>query len=130
MPAAAFNQMAAGIDLAFEVRRKSEEEMRHFVADASHELRTPLTSIAGYIDVLGRREAVDPQTLQASLDAMQQESSRMTRLVNDLLTLTRFETGSAADRQRLHLDTFLNRALDELRLREQGVAESRDIQPG
>src|SRR6266480_1838986 len=55
----AFNQMAAGIDQAFEVRRQSEEEMRHFVADASHELRTPLTSIAGYIDVLSRRETVD-----------------------------------------------------------------------
>jgi len=61
--------------------------MRHFVADASHELRTPLTSIAGYIDVLSRREVVDPATLQASLATMQQESTRMTRLVNDLLML-------------------------------------------
>src|SRR5439155_590817 len=77
--AVAFNQMAAGIDQAFEVRRQSEEEMRHFVADASHELRTPLTSIAGYIDVLGRRQNVDSETLHESLRAMQQESSRMTR---------------------------------------------------
>src|SRR3989442_13663757 len=61
---------------------------------------------------------------------MQRVSSRMTGLVNALLPLTRFETGSAAARQRLPPDTFLNRALDELRLREQGVAESRDIQPG
>ena len=128
--AVAFNQMAAGIDQAFEVRRQSEEEMRHFVADASHELRTPLTSIAGYIDVLGRRETVDPPTLQESLRAMQQESSRMTRLVNDLLTLTRFESGSAPPRQRLQLDTFINQALDELGLGEHGVVESRDIRPG
>jgi len=128
--AIAFNQMAAGIDQAFEVRRQSEEEMRHFVADASHELRTPLTSIAGYIDVLGRRQNVDSETLHESLHAMQQESSRMTRLVNDLLTLTRFETGTAPDRQRLDLDRFVNQALDELRLGEQGVVESRDVQPG
>src|SRR5207237_323387 len=100
----------------FELRRQSEEEMRHFVSDASHELRTPLTSIAGYIDVLGRRESVDSETLQASLAAMQQESSRMTRLVNDLLTLTRFESGKAPQRQRLPLDHFLNQALDELHL--------------
>src|SRR2546426_664163 len=72
--AVAFNQMAAGIDQAFEVRRQSEEQMRHFVADASHELRTPLTSIAGYIDVLGRRDAVDAETLQASLGADQRWS--------------------------------------------------------
>jgi two-component system OmpR family sensor kinase len=128
--AVAFNQMAAGIDQAFEVRRQSEAEMRHFVADASHELRTPLTSVAGYIDVLGRRESVDAETLQASLAAMQQESNRMTRLVNDLLTLTRFESGKAPQRQRVPLDTFLNQALDELNLAEKGATESRDIQPG
>jgi two-component system OmpR family sensor kinase len=128
--AVAFNQMAAGIDQAFEVRRQAEAEMRHFVADASHELRTPLTSIAGYIDVLGRRESVDAETLQASLAAMQQESNRMTRLVNDLLTLTRFESGKAPQRQRVPLDSFLNQALDELNLAEKGATESRDIQPG
>jgi two-component system OmpR family sensor kinase len=128
--AVAFNQMAAGIDQAFEVRRQSEEQMRHFVADASHELRTPLTSIAGYIDVLGRRDVVDPETLQASLAAMQQESARMTRLVNDLLTLTRFESGKAPVRQPVQLDRFLNQALDELSLRDKGAVESRDLQPG
>jgi signal transduction histidine kinase len=104
--------------------------MRHFVADASHELRTPLTSIAGYIDVLGRREVVDAETLQASLAAMQQESTRMTRLVNDLLTLTRFESGKAPSRQPLQLDRFVDQALDELSLRDKGTPESRDLQPG
>jgi two-component system, OmpR family, sensor kinase len=128
--AVAFNQMAAGIDQAFEVRRHSEEEMRHFVADASHELRTPLTSIAGYIDVLGRRDVVDPQTLQVSLAAMQQESTRMTRLVNDLLTLTRFESGKAPSRQPVQLDRFLSQTLDELSLGDRGTLESRDLQPG
>jgi two-component system OmpR family sensor kinase len=128
--AIAFNQMASGVDQAFEVRRQSEEQMRHFVADASHELRTPLTSIAGYIDVLSRREQVDPQTLQSALTAMRVESGRMTRLVNDLLTLTRFESGKAPHRQRLRLDDFLNQTLDELSLRDKGTVESREIQPG
>ena len=128
--AVAFNQMAAGIEQAFEVRRQSEAQMRHFVADASHELRTPLTSIAGYIDVLARRTVVDPETLQSSLAAMQQESTRMTRLVNDLLTLTRFESGKAPSRQPVVLDRFLNQALDELSLADKGAAESRDLQPG
>ncbi len=115
--AVAFNQMAVGIDQAFEVRRQSEEQMRHFVADASHELRTPLTS-------------VDPETLQTSLAAMQQESARMTRLVNDLLTLTRFESGKAPSRQAVVLDQFVSQALDELSLRDRGAVESRDLQPG
>jgi two-component system, OmpR family, sensor kinase len=128
--AVAFNQMASGVDQAFEVRRQSEEQMRHFVADASHELRTPLTAIAGYIDVLSRRELVDPATLQSALTAMRRESDRMTRLVNDLLTLTRFESGKAPRRQRLRLDDFLNQTLDELSLRDKGTVESRQIQPG
>jgi two-component system, OmpR family, sensor kinase len=128
--AIAFNQMAAGIDQAFEVRRQSEEQMRHFVADASHELRTPLTSIAGYIDVLSRRDSVEAETLRESLLAMQRESSRMTRLVNDLLTLTRFEAARAPQRQPIRLDDFLNRTLDELDLAERGAAESRRIEPG
>src|SRR5207248_9027783 len=126
--AVAFNQMAAGIDHAFEVRRRSEEQIRHFVADASHELRTPLTSIAGYIDILRRREVVDGETLQASLAAMQQESARMTRLVNDLLTLTRFGSGKAPSRQPLRLDQVVNQALDDLSLRDSGALESREIQ--
>ncbi len=128
--ALAFNEMAAGIEQAFEVRRQSEERIRQFVADASHELRTPLTAIAGYIDVLGRRGYVDPETLQSSLAAMQRESARMNRLVNDLLTLTRFESARAPSRRPVTLDHWLNETLDELHLREQGVAESRAFQPG
>jgi two-component system OmpR family sensor kinase len=128
--AVAFNQMAAGVEQAFEVRRQSEEQMRHFVADASHELRTPLTSIAGYIDVLSRRETVDPQTLRQSLAAMEQESTRMTRLINDLLTLTRFEAVRTPNRRSLKLDEFLNQTLDELNLEQRGILESRKIEPG
>jgi two-component system OmpR family sensor kinase len=128
--AVAFNQMASRIEQAFEVRRQSEEQMRHFVADASHELRTPLTSIAGYIDVLSRRDQVDPETLRESLTAMQRESSRMTKLVNDLLTLTRFESARAPRRTAVRLDEFLNQALDELALPERGVVETRRIEPG
>ncbi len=127
---AAFNKMAAGVDAAFEVRRQLEERMRQFVADASHELRTPLTSIAGYIDVLGRRERVEPETLQSSLAAMQVESARMTRLVSDLLTLTRFESGQEPSRRPVPLDVWLNETLDELHLRELGASESRSIEPG
>lgn len=128
--ALAFNRMAAGIEQAFEIRRQSEDRMRQFVADASHELRTPLTSIAGYIDVLGRRQSVDMDLLQTSLRAMQQESGRMTRLVNDLLTLARFESGSASQRRRMPLDSWLNETLDEVNLKERGVAESRSFEPG
>ncbi|HYM49071.1 MAG TPA: ATP-binding protein [Candidatus Limnocylindrales bacterium] len=126
----AFNQMAAGVDQAFEVRRQSEDRMRQFVADASHELRTPLTSIAGYIDVLARRDSVDASTLHAALDAMRRESARMTRLVGDLLTLTRFESGRVPAVRPIALDSWLKETLDELHLPDQGSPERRALQGG
>jgi len=128
--AEAFNKMAAGVDQAFEIRRQSEERMRQFVGDASHELRPPLTSIAGYIDVLLRRSSVEPELLQSSLSAMQRESTRMTRLVNDLLTLTRFESRGPSNRRPLRVDSWLSEALDEINVQGRGVAESRSLQPG
>ena len=128
--ALAFNKMAAGVEQAFELRRRSEERMRQFVGDASHELRTPLTSIAGYIDVLSRRPAVDHDLLQSSLTAMRVESLRMTRLVNDLLTLTRFESQPAANRRAIAVDQWLNETLDELNLGAHGITTSRAIEPG
>ena len=128
--AAAFNRMAAGIEQAFEVRRQSEDQMRQFVADASHELRTPLTSIGGYLDVLSRRASIDAEVLRGSLDAMRQESARMTRLVSDLLTLTRFESRPAAQRRLLAVDAWLNEALDELKAGDRGIKESRIFEPG
>jgi two-component system OmpR family sensor kinase len=128
--AQAFNEMAGGIEQAFEVRRQSEERMRQFVADASHELRTPLTALAGYIDVLGRRDSVDPEILQSSLAAMQRESGRMTRLVTDLLTLTRIESGRGPALRPLPLDAWLAAALDELGLQDQGVTATRRFEPG
>ncbi len=128
--AQAFNEMAGGIEQAFELRRRSEERMRQFVADASHELRTPLTALAGYIDVLGRRDSVDPKTLQSSLAAMQRESGRMTRLVTDLLTLTRIESGGGPTLRPMPLDGWLAEALDELGLRDEGVAVTRRFEPG
>ncbi|GAC1479781.1 MAG: HAMP domain-containing sensor histidine kinase [Candidatus Dormibacteria bacterium] len=128
--AAAFNQMAAGIEQAFEMRRHSEDQMRQFVGDASHELRTPLTSIAGYLDVLSRRASIDTEVLRESLDAMRQETARMTRLVSDLLTLTRFESRPATHRRRLAVDSWLEEALDELKMADRGIKETRSFASG
>ena len=50
--------------------------------------------------------------------------------VNDLLTLTRFESGKVPSRQPVQLDQFVNQALDELSLRDKGAVVSKDLQPG
>jgi two-component system, OmpR family, phosphate regulon sensor histidine kinase PhoR len=69
-----------------------ETTRRDFVANVSHELRTPLTVIGGFIETLEDMETADPAMSKRALELMKQQTSRMTRLVEDLLTLSRLES--------------------------------------
>ena len=84
----AFDGMATAIATAFSTQRR-------FVADASHELRTPLTALRGYTDVLLMGGDGNAATSERVLHAMQEDLARMSRLVNDLLTLARLDGGAA-----------------------------------
>ena len=93
----AFNTMLDQIAGAFAVQEASENRMRRFMADASHELRSPLTALGGMLDVLLRGAGRDdPATLDRALAMMRREVDRMSRLVVDLLTLTRFDAADPA----------------------------------
>ncbi|GMA51199.1 hypothetical protein GCM10025857_25560 [Alicyclobacillus contaminans] len=89
--AKSFNDMLDRLQQAFEAERAAKEKMRTFVADASHELRTPLTSIHGFLEVLLRGAAKQPEQLERALKSMLGESQRLTKLVQDLLTLARLD---------------------------------------
>lgn len=62
-----------------------------FVANASHELRTPLASILGFIETLREEAGEDPATRDRFLKVMFDEATRMRRLVDDLMSLSRIE---------------------------------------
>ncbi|HET9110931.1 MAG TPA: HAMP domain-containing sensor histidine kinase [Ktedonobacterales bacterium] len=113
---ATFDDMVARIEAAFSARRRSEERMRQFIADASHELRTPLTSIRGYTDVLLRGAKDDPETTERVLLATRREAERMSRLVNDLLTLARLDTGRPLESQPLDLMALAGECVDQARI--------------
>lgn len=113
---ATFDDMVARIETAFGVRRRSEERMRQFIADASHELRTPLTSIRGYTDVLLRGAKDDPETTERVLLATRREAERMSRLVNDLLTLARLDTGRPLETQPIDLLSLVGDCVDQARI--------------
>jgi two-component system phosphate regulon sensor histidine kinase PhoR len=73
-------------------RIKLAEKMRvDFVANASHELRTPLASILGFIETLEGPAARDEEARTRFLGIMSEEASRMQRLIDDLLSLSRIE---------------------------------------
>ncbi|SCY43183.1 PAS/PAC sensor signal transduction histidine kinase [Nitrosospira sp. Nl5] len=64
---------------------------RDFVANVSHELRTPLTVIGGFLETLSEESPSDPETSKWVLTLMTDQTRRMQRLVEDLLTLSRLE---------------------------------------
>ncbi len=70
---------------------KLETTRRDFVANVSHELRTPLTVLNGFLETLLDQREPDPRMARRSLELMSQQTTRMTRLVEDLLTLSRLE---------------------------------------
>ncbi len=91
----ALNNMISRIEQAFAERQASEDRLRRFVADASHELRTPLTSIRGYSEMFHRGAAAEPADLDTVMRRIEQESTRMGALVDDMLLLARLDQGRA-----------------------------------
>ncbi|QNG21119.1 HAMP domain-containing histidine kinase [Rhodococcus triatomae] len=92
---AALNGMLAQIQRAFaqteaseEAARRSEENMRRFVADAGHELRTPLTTIRGFAELHRQGATTDSALVLARIEG---EAQRMGLLVEDLLMLARLD---------------------------------------
>jgi two-component system phosphate regulon sensor histidine kinase PhoR len=71
--------------------RRAEELRADFVANASHELRTPLAAVVGFIDTLRGHAKNDSEARERFLEIMSVETSRMRRLIDDLLSLTRIE---------------------------------------
>ena len=71
--------------------RRTERMRADFLANASHELRTPLASLAGFIETLRTHARDDPQARDKFLGIMAEQASRMARLIDDLLSLSRIE---------------------------------------
>ena len=69
-----------------------EAMRKDFVANASHELRSPLTVVSGYLDALSDDEKLDP-TWNSPVLEMRRQAERMTTIVNDLLELSKLESG-------------------------------------
>jgi two-component system OmpR family sensor kinase len=128
--------------------RRSEERMRQFVADASHELRTPLTAIRGYAEYYrqrggvgngGRqREAASPGTelgladggrltepdMDRIMQRVEQESSRMGVLVEDMLLLAHLDQQRPIERRPVDLLTLTADAVQDARM----IAPTRKIE--
>ena len=109
--------------------RRLEQVRRDFVANASHELKTPLTSIHGYAEALLDSEP-PPEMRQTFLEAIHKNSDRLQRLVDDLLDLSRIESGGwIADAEAIDVARVVAEAWEPYAVRasEQDVEFSVDV---
>lgn len=102
----AFNQTLGRLENLFNTQRR-------FIADVGHELRTPLTVIKGNVDLMRRMGCSDDE----SLESIEDEVDRLTRLVGDLLLLAQAESGKLPlDIHTVELDTLVLEAMQQMRV--------------
>jgi two-component system, OmpR family, phosphate regulon sensor histidine kinase PhoR len=104
--------------------RQVEEMRADFVANASHELRTPLAALSGFIDTLQGPARDDPAARKKFLPIMQAQATRMARLIDDLLSLSRIELNAhRRPDTRLDVVPLVRQVVDGL----QTLARDRDV---
>src|SRR5207302_7880468 len=112
---------------------KRAEQMRaDFIANASHELRTPLTTLTGFIETLRGPAREDAEARERFLAIMHEQAARMTRLVEDLLSLSRIELNEhVMPRESVALGPLLHHLADTLQLRagERAMRIHLDVPP-
>ena len=112
--------------------RRLERMRVDFIANVSHELRTPLASLVGFIETLQGPARDDPASRERFLDIMRDQAWRMTRLIDDLLSLSRIELREhVAPNRRVDLRLVTMQMLDALRpmARERNVDIALECSP-
>ena len=112
--AMSFNKMVDQLETALSEERLARDQMENFLSDAAHELRTPLTVIRGYADVLNHTP--EGPIRQRILDSMRNEINRLTRLVNDLLNLTRVKSNVGINIKELDMNDLCHSTLAQIQL--------------
>ncbi len=94
-------------------QEQNEQERREFVSNVSHELRTPLTSMRSYIEALSEGAWKDPEIAPNFLKVTLDETDRMIRMINDLLSLSRMDSGNAKlQSEYINFNELVNFVLD------------------
>lgn len=101
-------QLANTFDRMIERLEKALQTQKNFIADASHELRSPLTVIQGNLDLLKRN--LKEEDRRESLKALEAETSRMSKVVSDLLVLAELDSGQPERQDSVSLREMLQDA--------------------
>ncbi|GBG05205.1 two-component system sensor histidine kinase [Lactobacillus rodentium] len=108
-------------------QQKNEREQQQFVSNVSHELRTPLTSLRAYVEALNDGAWKDENIAPQFLNVIQDETERMIRMINDLLSLSRMDRGVAKmDLEWVNFNDFVNHILNRFDMIVKTDAEKAD----
>ena len=100
---------------------KVDAMRRDFIANVSHELRTPLTVVGGFIETLSDMEGAIPDNIRNYFGMMQDQTTRMRRLIEDLLTLSHIESNTQPPEDRpIEMVALVNMLLNDARALSQG----------
>ena len=87
------NNVSNGIEAAVSEKMKSERFRTELITNVSHDIKTPLTSIINYVDLLQKAD-IDNEKVREYLDVLDRQSSRLKKLIQDLLEASKASTGS------------------------------------
>ncbi len=124
-------ELAASFNRMTEEVQRSQQTLRDLLANISHELKTPLTSIHGFSEALLDGTIEDPAGIQRSARIINDESNRVLRLVQELLDLSRLESGQVSMQQDdLNLNELFEHVSEVFALRSEdsGVALDMNLQ--
>jgi signal transduction histidine kinase len=108
-----FNQMADGVQLAFERRQAAERERREVITAVSHDLRTPLASVRAMIEAIDDGIVCDADTTRRYHQTIRNELRHLTALLDDLFELSRIESGALTlNCERMNIEDIISDALE------------------
>lgn len=116
----AINNMLSRLEESFAARAETDARLRRFVGDASHELRTPVQTIRGYAELYAAGALASNDQLDDAMRRTGQESVRMAKLIDELLTLARLDQHRPIEHDPVDLHVLAGDAL----------ADAHAIQPG
>ena len=118
-----FTQIAGEFNDLVDRLQETESARRQFVSDASHELKTPLAAIRLLTDSILQNENIDNATAREFVSDIGQEAERLSRITEDLLRLTRLDSGVVEAPSRIRVGPVLERVVRMLR----PVADGKEI---
>ena len=110
-----FTQIAGEFNDLVDRLQETESARRQFVSDASHELKTPLAAIRLLTDSILQNENIDNDTAREFVSDIGQEAERLSRITEDLLRLTRLDSGVVEKPSRIQVGPVLDRVVRMLR---------------